>query len=547
MINKESDYYKYARGVLDGNILASRAIKNACKRFFIFIDRDDLYFDEKAVNKVIKFFSIIKHYLGKHSGKPFILLDWQKFMVACIYGFKYKSSSLRVCRNAFILMARKNGKSAFCAGLALYHLLADNEMAGQIFFAANSREQAKILLQITSQFTKSIDPKGNTLDVFRDTIKFKKDNGSFIKVVSADTSKLDGYNLSFAVIDEEHEAKDSKMIDIISSSMGMRTQPLLIEISTAGFNQFGICKEKYNVAKEVLEGLKEDDSLWAFIFELDPDDNWEDPKVWKKANPCLGETVSEDYLKTEINKAKNTPSLQVSVRTKNLNQWLSSNDVWINSDIINTSCKDLKDEFFYSKDIYMGVDLAAVSDLTALSYLFYDAEADLYYFKNKYYLPEESLYNNSNSDKYQNWKRLGYLTITQGNVTDYDYVTNDIMKLYNNSQIRGIAYDSWNSTQWAIKCTELNLPLRPFSQSIGNFNKPTKELERLLLSRKVVIDNNPITRFCFENVSLKYDFNDNCKPVKAIAQNKIDGVIAIIESLGIYLSEPHYSNELLTI
>lgn len=544
---EESDYYKYAIDVIEGRILASRSIINACKRFFKFLEREDFYFDEKAVEKVIKFFSILKHYLGKHSGEPFILLDWQKFMVACIYGFKYKSNGLRVCRNAFILMARKNGKSAFTAGLALYHLLADGEDSGQIFFAANSREQAKILLQITSQFTKSIDPKSKILDIFRDTIKFKKDNGSFIKVVSADTSKLDGYNLSFAIIDEYHEAKDSKMNDIISSSMGMREQPLLIKISTAGFNQFGVCKEEYNTSKEVLEGLKTDDSLWAFIFELDSDDNWEDPSIWSKANPCLGVTVSEDYLKSEINKAKNTPSLQVSVKTKNLNMWISSSDVWIDSDVINSSCKDLSDEFFINKDLFMGVDLAAVSDLTSLSYLYYDAEADLYYFKNKYYLPEESLINNSNSDKYLNWKRLGYLTVTSGNVTDYDYITNDIMKLYNNAQIRGIAYDSWNSTQWAIKCTELNLPLRPFSQSLGNFNKPTKEIERLLLSGRVIIDNNPITRYCFENVSLKYDFNENCKPVKTQKQQKIDGVISIIEALGLFLSEPKYNNNLFTI
>ena len=246
-MDNTKEYIQYANGVLSGNIMASETIILSASRFFAMCANPDYYFDYDAVDKVISFIHLIKHYLGKHAGKPFILLPWQQFIIASIYGIKYKSTNKRVCRNAFILMARKNGKSALCAALSLYHLIADNEQAAQIFFAANSREQAKILLDITSNFAKSLDPKGKSLTIYRDLIKF---SNNFIKVVSADTSKLDGYNLSFAIIDEEHEAKNSKMLDIISSSMGMREQPLLIEISTAGFNLEGICKQKYDTAKK---------------------------------------------------------------------------------------------------------------------------------------------------------------------------------------------------------------------------------------------------------------------------------------------------------
>lgn len=306
-------YYQYIEDVLNNKVIACKSIKLACNRFLSFLKKDAYYFDNAAVQRVINFISLIRHYLGKHCGKPFILQAWQTLIIASIYGFKHKKDDTRVCRNAFILMARKNGKSALCAALSLYHLIADNEAASEIFFAANSREQAKILLSITSNFAKSLDSKGKTISVYRDLIKFKN---NFIKVVSSDTSKLDGYNLSFAIIDEEHEAKDSKMIDIISSSMGMRLQPLLIEISTAGFNQFGICKQKYNTAKEILNKLKEDDSLQAFIYELDIDDNWDDANTWEKANPNLNVTVTADFIQSEITKAKNTSSLEVSVRKK---------------------------------------------------------------------------------------------------------------------------------------------------------------------------------------------------------------------------------------
>lgn len=535
-------YYKYIEDVLNDRVIACKSIKLACNRFLSFLEKEQYYFDDVAVQRVINFISLIRHYLGKHCGKPFILQAWQTLIIAAIYGFKFKKDDTRVCRNAFILMARKNGKSALCAALSLYHLIADGEAASEIFFAANSREQAKILLSITSNFAKSLDAKGKTISVYRDLIKFKN---NFIKVVSSDTSKLDGYNLSFAIIDEEHEAKDSKMIDIISSSMGMRTQPLLIEISTAGFNTFGICKEKYNTCKEILNGLKEDDSLQAFIFELDSDDNWDDETTWIKANPNLDITVTADFIQSEITKAKNTSSLEVSVRTKNLNQWLSSSEIWITDTHIINATQKLNIEDFAGYNCYCGVDLSAVSDLTAVSFLI-DTD-DKYYFFNKYYLPESALSDNSNSELYKRWQRMGLLTITEGNCTDYDYITADLMRINKLIAINSIAYDTWNSTQWAIDATSKGLPLQPFSQALGNFNRATKEFERLLLSNKIAIDDNEITRYCFRNVSLKFDHNDNCKPVKSVRQNKIDGVIAMLEALGIMLQQPQYNNEIFTL
>lgn len=539
---ENTKYYKYANDVLDGKIVTGRYIKLACTRFFSLLKNEKYYFNLAEVEKVISFISLIRHYLGKHAGKKFILEPWQTFIIANIYGFYLKETEKRLCRNAFILMARKQGKSALAAALSLYHLIADNEQAGQIFFAANSREQAKILLEITSNFAKSLDPKLKSLQIYRDTIKFKTSN-SFIKVVSADTSKLDGFNISFAVIDEEHEAKNSKMIDVISSSMGMREQPLLLEISTAGFNLGGICHEKFVTCTEILEGLKTDDSLLCFLYTLNEKDKWDDENVWIKANPNLGVTVTKDFIAGEIQKAKNTPSLECSVKTKNLNLWVSSSDVWISSIFINKVSKKLDINDFKNCECYVGCDLSSVSDLTAISYMI--LKDNKYYFFANYYLPESALVNNSNSEKYKIWQQKKLIKITPGNVTDYDYITTDLMKNNDKLSIQAIAYDSWNSTQWAIDATEKGLPLQPFSQSIGNYNKPTKEIERLILEGKnIVIDDNEITRYCFQNVKLKYDWNDNAKPVKTIAQQKIDGVIAIITALGHYLTIPHFSNEI---
>ena len=202
-------------------------------------------------------------------------------------------------------------------------------------------------------------------------------------------------------------------------------------------------------------------------------------------------------------------------------------------------------EDFKGLNAYIGVDLAAVSDLTAISYLI--PKEDKLYFITKYYLPQSALSNNSNAEIYKEWWRNGYLNITDGNVTDYDYILRDILKANRMIYINKIGYDSYNATQWAIDATTEGLPLEPFSQALWNFNKPTKELERLIKSGKVVIDNNPITRWCFSNVTLKSDHNDNVKPIKLQDMQKIDGVIAIIEALGTYLDTPQYNNTIYAV
>ena len=177
--------------------------------------------------------------------------------------------------------------------------------------------------------------------------------------------------------------------------------------------------------------------------------------------------------------------------------------------------------------------------MTAVTCLFRREDDPKYYFKTWYYLPESCLTENSNKDQYRLWHRQGLLTITPGNVTDYDYITNDLMRVSNMCAIQRVGYDSYNSTQWAISATDLGLPLMPYSQSIGNFNKPTREFERLILSGAAVIDNNEITRWMFKNVALKYDYNGNCKPNKGLgSQKKIDGIISQIQAVGTYQDMP---------
>ena len=347
------------------------------------------------------------------------------------------------------------------------------------------------------------------------------------------------------LFDSYHSAPNSAMYDVMKSSQGNRENPLAIVITTAGFNLFSPCYKMRQTNIEILQGIKQDDTQFSAIYTLDDGDDWRDPANFIKSNPNMGISVNEQYLKEQVQQAINNSSMEVPIRTKNLNQWLSSSDIWLSNDLLLQSTQKVNLDDYEGLTAYVGVDLASVSDLTAVALMI--PIGGKYIFKVKYYLPASALDDNSNSELYRHWKRMGYLTITDGNVTDYDYITNDLKKANEKVIIGKVAYDAWNSVQWAITATADGLPLEPFSQSLGNFNRPTKEFERLLKSGNVIIDDNEITRFCFSNVIMKYDFNENCKPSKGENQNKIDGVIAMIEALGIYLTEPQYSNEIMSL
>jgi phage terminase large subunit-like protein len=521
----------YLRGVETGEIPSCLHVKNAVNRFRNDFFRTDIVFKKDKVERVLNFISQLRHFTGKHSGNRFILEPWQVFIVANLYGFYYPDGQRRF-QTAYIEVARKNGKTALCAALALYHLIADGEDAAQVLMAANSKDQAHICYDMTASFCKGFDPKGDHLRWLRSTILFDR-TSSMLKVLASDSDKLDGYNCSFGIVDEYHSAPDSKVRDVLKSSMGMRDNPLLFTITTAGFDKTLPCYALRTVCTEVMAGIKEDDSMFGVIFTLDEEDDWADAENWSKSNPNLGVTVKADFLRKEVVSAKNNPSDEVGVKTKNLNVWCDSFHTWIPDDYIIKATQKLTFDDLAGQDVYVGVDLASVQDMTAVTYLF--SKDSRLQFINKYYIPADSLNTRADKDKYKEWVRQGYLTITPGNVTDYNYITKDILDVGRTCLIQVVAYDKWNATQWASDATEQGLPLEPYSQTIGNFNSPTKEMERLIMSEEMGIDDNPITRYCFRNVEMRTDFNGNVKPNKGVDGKKIDGVISAIQALAVYI------------
>ena len=533
----------YPWDVLEGKILTCENIKLACKRFIGFLDMEDRYFDVGDVERTIRFFERFRHFTGQYNNKPFILQEWQKFMICGIYGFKWKKDGTRVTRTFILSVSRKQGKTSCISIMAIKALLEENN--AQVIVAANSASQASILFKMASSYLKSLGGKVDKLfRRFRDRIMFDKTDSS-MRVVSADASRLDGLNCNFAVVDEISQAPNSDVYDVLESSMGSRQQPLMCCCTTRSNNQSGFYKELEQSGIDVMRGLKQDDSVFCLVYTLDDGDDCEDEEVWKKCSPNLGISVSEDFYRQQITKMKNNPSQTTAIMTKVFNVWTSTSNVWIPQSYTFKVMDKVKMDDFKDKLLYLSFDLASTSDLTCLSAMYEDN--GIYYFKNWYYLPQEALKTSTNKDNYKKWQRQGFLTVTQGNVTDYDYVMNDIQKLQDNSEgIVRISYDSWNATDFTIRLTESGFNMKPYSQSIGSMNRPTKAIERLIMEGKnIVIDKNPITLFCFENSVPKSDYNDNIKIIKESYENKIDGVIAIIMNYGGFQEENHYDGSLI--
>lgn len=540
-------YLEYPLKVLNNEIVACRFIKLACQRYLDLFDNPNYYFNVKKADKVVDFIEKLKLTTGKFANKHFKLAEWQKFVIHYCYGWCWKKDNTRVVRQCLLLLSRKSGKSALASAMALYHLIADGEQDNQIIFAANSAAQAQLAFTMAQNYVNGIDPKGKYFKKYRDSIKFPLMK-SVMKVISADASRADGLNLGCGVLDEYHASRTDEMSQVLTSSMGMRTEPMMIYISSAGFDLTSPCYTMRNTCVELLHGKIQDDSLAAFIFELDEDDDIEDPKNWVKCQPNLGLTVTEEYIKSELTKAKNNPSLMTNFKTKILNKWCASAiGEWIPSEYLLKCSETINLNDYKDMYCYVGLDLSSVSDMTAVSVMVFDGEKQKYLFKNYYFLPQSALAESPNREKYRNWNLQHYLDLTSGNVVDYDYVLNKIQQINQIIPIQAISYDQWQSTALIIKLTELGYNCVPFSQTIGSCNRATRHIEMIARNGHMVLDDNPITRWCFANCELREDYNGNVKPTKLnkVSENKIDGVAAMIDALGHYLTETHWDNEVL--
>ncbi len=545
---------QYAENVRAGRIIACEYVQLAVERYYADLDNAlDMgwHFDRKAAGRAIKFIESLKHTKGEWAGQKFLLEPWQQFVVWNIFGWKLADGTRRF-RYAYIEIARKNGKTALSAGIGLYMLFADGESRPEVYSAATVKDQAKICFADAVEIVKATDLK-RYLSPFRNSITYEQKGGLF-KPLSSDYGTHDGLNPSCGIIDEFHAHKDSGMFDVIKSAFGARRQPLMFIITTAGFNKSGACYAYRDNVIKILRGVNRDDSLFGIIYTLDDKEEWENPKMWIKANPNLGVSLSVDYLASQVMDAKNRPEAVRNVMTKNVNLWVDAERTWI-LDEAWQKCAGMTDPAaLRGCDCWGGLDLSNVSDITAFVLLFNENEK--FQLLPFFWIPEEKMLEKIRKENinYDLWVRDGYIKVTPGNVIDYDFVKVDILRIVADYDLKSTAYDRWNASQTIIDLGNEGMEFSPFGQGFGSMSAPTKQFEALVLTQQIEHFANPVLRWMLASTVVKTDPAGNIKPDKEKSAQKIDGIVAAIMALGEWLtfqakneSDPYNDRGMLTL
>lgn len=541
---------QYAEDVLSDRVPACELVKLTCLRYFDDIKNGPargIYFNEKKAARAVNFFKFVRHSKGKWAGKQFELSPWQYFIVWCIFGFENADGSRRF-NYVYIEVARKNGKSTFMAVLGLYLLIADKEAGADIYSAATTHKQAKIVFDEAKNMVKKSPALSKIAGVFQNNIHVTSTLSKF-EPVSSEYDTLDGLSPHGGIIDEYHAHKSDGVYNVLKSGMGARENPLLMVITTAGFNKESACYYERKTAIDILKGIKTQDNYFAIVFTLDENDDWENPENWHKANPNIDISINLKFLEKEYLSAKNNPTKLVNFLTKNLNVWTDAQDVWI-KDKDWQACTGLIDlEKLKGCECYGGLDLSSNRDLTALCLLF-PKENGLFEVIWYYWLPEMTAQDRIKRDNvaYDLWHKQGYIKYTPGNIIDYDFIFSEITGktfagqstekpcingLYD---LKSIAYDRYNATQIVLSLQDAGIKLTPFGQGHISMNTPTKEIENLVLSLKINHGGNPVSRWMVSNVAIKKDPAGNIKIDKEKASEKVDGIVALVMAYGEYLT-----------
>lgn len=492
------------------------------------------YFDTKAADMAEAFFpNFLFHTKGIWAGKPFVLLPWQRQVVRRVFGWK-RPDGTRKYRTVYIEIPKKNGKSTFAAGIALYLLFADGEAGAEVYSAAGDRYQAGIVYETALEMVKTSAELNKRCESMRRSI-FVSSTFSRYEALSREAGTKHGVNAHGIIFDELHVQKTRELWDTLTSAESSRRQPLILAITTAGWDRTSICWEVHDYAIKIRDKIIEDDEFLPVIFAAQENNDWTDPKVWRKANPSLAITVTEDYIKRKCEKAQLIPGYQNAFRRLHLNQWTEQAVRWLDLEDWDACANGIDLENLSGKTCFTGLDLSSTRDLTALGMVFPpETDGEKWKLAVRFYMPADNVEKRVQESKvpYDIWVRDGHIKATPGNVVDQEFIRHDLHELGDMLNVREIAIDRWNSSYLMTRLVDDGFEVVPFGQGFASMSGPSKEFERLVVSHQMEHDGNPVMKWMLSNVAVKEDPAGNIKPDKSKSSEKIDGVVASIMALG---------------
>lgn len=528
---------RYVEDVLAGRQVACKWVRLACERHVRDLETGaerGLWFDARAAQVVIAFFSLLKHSKGEWAGRPVVLEPWQQFVLANIFGWK-RADGTRRFRTAILEVARKNGKTTMAAGVGLYLLVADGEPGAEVYSAATKRDQARLSHSEATRMAKASPQLRREVRIFKDNIHIP-DTASKFEPLGADSDTMDGLNVHGAIVDEIHAHKSRDTWDLLETATGARRQPLMFGISTSGFDRQSLFFSQHEYTEKVLQGVVEDDSWFGICFTIDEEDDWQDEGVWVKANPNLGVSKKWDDMRRKAARAREMPSAQNAFQRLELDIWTHAETKWVNLEHWRACGKAVDANGLRGRTCYGGLDLSSNTDTSALVLMFPpQTEEDDYVVLCRFWIPEESMHERVRRDRvpYDVWVRQGFMTATPGNVIDYEWILDQIYEDANMFDIQELAFDRWGATKIQTELMELfgEEFLVGFGQGFVSMSAPMKELEKLILGHRVAHGNNPVLTWMADNLVAREDPAGNIKPDKEKSRERIDGMVALIMAL----------------
>lgn len=525
-----------------------------------------LFFDQPAAERVLKLIGTLSHSKGEWANQRLELEPWEQFIVWSLFGWKRAkhprwviekngqvedTAGTRRFRTAYISVGRKNGKSTVGAAIMLILAFADEVSSGEpgaeSYTAATRRDQARIVHGEAVRMVRKSPMWKRNISIYKDNLN-RIDMAQKFEPLGADSDTADGLNVHAALLDELHAHKSRDMYDVLETATGARRQPMIIAITTAGTSRQGVCYEKDEYTRWVLDGTVEDDSWFGIIYTLDERrtdtgvelDDWRDESNWIKSNPNLGVSKKWSDMRMKAERARTMTSALNAFLQKELNVWVQGETKWMNMELWSKCGGPLPalelPEFLTGRPCYSGIDLSSTSDITTAIHVFPPLTDDEpAYVVCRFWIPEDNMIERCKDDRihYDEWAREGYITATPGNVIDYDFILESLEKDVEQFQVMEIPFDRWNAEylRQMLEKRGMSIPIFPFGQGFVSMSPPMKELERLVASRKLAHGNNPVLTWMADNLIARTDPAGNIKPDKEKSREKIDGIVALLMGL----------------
>jgi phage terminase large subunit-like protein len=482
----------------------------------------------------VRLINLLKHSKGRAAGQPFDLRPWQERIIRALFKTD-PATGRRQYRTCLLMMPRKNGKTELCAALAIDGLIFDGEPGARVFSAAADREQASLCFSAAATMIRN-DPELSAACEIVDSQKriVHRKSGSVYRAISAEAYTAHGLDASRVIYDELHAAPNRDLWDVLATATGARDQPLLMAISTAGYDRHSILWELYSYAKKVHAAPDLDPSFLPVIFEAPEGADWTDEAVWRKANPALGDFRSLDEMRIACRRAQEIPAQEAAFRRLYLNQWTESETRWLSMDAWDACQQPIDRGALAGRRCYVGLDLSTTTDLTAVVAVFPDDDGAGFTVLPQFFCPRDTIRTRVTRDRvpYDEWARRGFVTATPGPTVDYDAVRALLGDWREQFDVRLVAFDPWNATHLVSQLEQVDgFTCVKMRQGKASLSAPSKALEAAVLSRTLRHDGHPILRWNVANVAVDTDHAGNIQPSKQKSTERIDGVAALVMAL----------------